>query len=382
MHIAFLTPEFPHSKVANCAGLGTSIKNLANELVKLKHRVTVFVYSQDSTEVFDDNGISIHKIAYKKHSFLSWYFYRKDIQKCINKYIKKENIDLLEAADWTGITAFMKLNCKLVLRLHGSDAYFCHLENRKQKRKNYFFEKKALNTADYLVSVSEFTANVTKRLFNLQQNIDIIHNGIDTGKFNSSKLPNESNKLLYFGSIIRKKGVLELAKIFNIIIEENPDTQLTLLGKDVVDVFENTSTFGLFKELLSHKAKQQITHISEVPYNKVKLHIKKASVVILPSFAEAFPMTWLEAMAMQKAVVTSDIGWAKELMIDGKTGFAIHPKKHQLFADKIIRLLSNTELNSKMGENARKHIEQNFALEKIAMQNIEFYKKIISSENA
>ena len=133
MQIAFLTSEYPHPKIAQSAGLGTSIKNLATELTKLKHRVYVFVYSQGSTEIFDDNGISVHKIAFKKYSLMGWYFYRKYIQNYINKTIQKENIDLLEAPDWTGITAFMKISCPLVVRLHGSDAYFCHLENRKQK---------------------------------------------------------------------------------------------------------------------------------------------------------------------------------------------------------------------------------------------------------
>ncbi len=382
MHIAFLTSEYPHPKINQSAGLGTSIKNLATELTKLKHKVSVFVYSQDVTEVFDNNGITIHKTAYKKHTILSWYFYRKDIQEYINKIIQNENIQLLEAPDWTGITAFMKFRCPLVIRLHGSDAYFCHLENRKQKKKNYFFEMKGLKSADEIVSVSEFTAQKTISIFRLQKKIEVIHNGIDIENFSVSKLPNENKNLLYFGSIIRKKGVLELARIFNFIVDENPDAQLTLLGKDVIDIFENQSTLTLFRGLLSDKAKQQVIHVSEVPYNEVKEHIETASVVVLPSFAEAFPMTWLEAMAMGKALVTSNIGWATELMIDGETGFIEDPINHQLYANKILQLLNDSTLNNSMGMNARKHIEQNFSQQKMTKQNIVFYKKIIDSEIA
>ncbi len=360
MNIAFLTPEYPHSKISDCAGLGTSIKNLATELVKLKHCVFVFVYSQDITETFEDKGITIHKIAYKKHPFLSWYFYRKDLQKYINKTIQKENIKLIEAPDWTGITAFMKLKCPLVIRLHGSDAYFCHLENRKQKKKNYFFEKIALQHADELVSVSEFTANVTRELFRLNKKIEIIYNGVDINQFRNENNATEPNSILYFGSIIRKKGVLELAKIFNFVVEKNTNAQLILLGRDVIDVFEKKPTFVLFNELLSSKAKQQVKHISEVPYKEVKLYIEKASVVVLPSFAEAFPMTWLESMAMEKALVTSDIGWATEMMIDHETGFLVNPKDHQMYAEKLQVLLENDILAKSLGKKARELVIDKF----------------------
>jgi len=57
--------------------------------------------------------------------------------------------------DWTGISAFMNLKCPIVIKCHGSDTYFCALEKRKQKFKNYFLEKKALKSADYILSVSK-----------------------------------------------------------------------------------------------------------------------------------------------------------------------------------------------------------------------------------
>ena len=57
MHIAFLTPEYPHPKIQHSAGLGTSIKNLVAALVRKDVKVTVFVYGQPKAEVFEENGI-------------------------------------------------------------------------------------------------------------------------------------------------------------------------------------------------------------------------------------------------------------------------------------------------------------------------------------
>jgi len=380
MNIAFLTPEYPHPNIKYSAGIGTSIKNLASELIKRDCKVTIFVYGQDVDEVIEDKSIKIYKIAHKKYIFGGWYLYRKHLQNEINKYIKSEKIQLIEAPDWTGITAFIKFKCLLVIRLHGSDTYFCHLEGRKQKFKNFIFEKWALKSADYLVSVSKFTATLTKKLFNITKKIRVINNGIDTTKFltiNTEVIP---NTILYFGSIIRKKGVLELANIFNLVIEKIPEASLILLGQDIVDNFENKSSIELFFEKLSEPAKKNVKYIPQVAYNEVRNFIEKASVIVLPSFAEAFPMTWLEAMAMEKALVTSNIGWAPEMMIDGETGYTVHPKKHKIYSDKIIQLLDNDHLRTTFGKNARQRITENFSKEIIYKKNIKYYKSIIGSK--
>ena len=60
MHIAYLTPEYPHDKISHSGGMGTSVKNLVTELVKNGHEITVFVYGQSTDEVFTENGIHFH----------------------------------------------------------------------------------------------------------------------------------------------------------------------------------------------------------------------------------------------------------------------------------------------------------------------------------
>ncbi|PCH53428.1 MAG: glycosyl transferase [Flavobacteriaceae bacterium] len=377
MNIAFLTSEYPHPKIANSAGIGTSIKNLALALVSKGHKVTIFVYSENCEAVFQEKNITIHKIAYKKYPMFSWFFYRKKIQNYINAIIKKDAIDLIEAPDWTGITAFMKFKCPLVIRMHGTDAYFCSLEGRKQKVKNYIFEKIALKSANHIVSVSEFTAIKTKKIFKLKNDITVIHNGIDTQYFSPSLEKVEPNTILYFGSIIRKKGVLELASIFNEVTKRNTKAKLILIGHDVKDILEQKSTRTLFEQKLTIQAKNNVQFIEKVTYYKIKDYISKSSVVVLPSFAEAFPMTWLEAMAMGKALVTSNIGWANELMVIEETGFMISPSNHKKYAEKINKLLADAKLNSKFGTNARERIEENFSNQIIVEKNIKFYQSIL-----
>ncbi|MFV8226681.1 glycosyltransferase family 4 protein [Christiangramia aquimixticola] len=377
MHIAFLTPEYPHSTCNASGGLGTSLKNLGRSLVQHGIRVSVVVYGQDKKYNFKENGIEFYLIAQKKYKIGGWYLYRKYLQNFLNELSKKENIDLIEAADWTGITAFMKLNVPLVVRMHGSDTYFCALEKRKQKWKNKWFEEKALKNADHLISVSEFTGLKTLELFNLKKNFKVISNGVNLKEFPIEDQNILENQIFYFGSLIRKKGVLELASIFNLLVEIRQDVQLLIAGKDVKDEMEKTSTLALFQSKLTKKAKQNFKYVGEVEYTKIKFYIETAAVVVLPSFAEAFPMTWLEAMAMNKALVTSNIGWAKEIMIDGETGYMVNPEDHELYAEKLLILLGDKTLRNAMGRRSRRRILENFSTEIIAPENINFYNSVL-----
>ena len=251
MHIAFLTSEYPHELASRSAGIGASIKNITAGLVK-HARVSIFIYGQDKEVVIRENGVTLHFIKHKKFKFFSWFFYRKHLQNYINSYIAKEHITAIEVPDWTGISAFMNLKCPIVIKCHGSDTYFCALEKRKQKFKNYFLEKKALKSADYILSVSKFTAETTKRLFNLSKRIETIPNSLDSTKFIPKPIAESNLTILYFGTLIRKKGVLEIPLYLNKVVEDYPDCQFVFAGSDVLDYETNTSTWGLMMNLMTN----------------------------------------------------------------------------------------------------------------------------------
>ncbi len=380
MHLAFLTPEYPHIKTNPAAGIGTSINNMVTALAEKGIKVSIFIYGQSTNEIFTEGGIKFYLIKQRKYKVLGWYLHRKFLENYLNKAIVQEKIDAMEAPDWTGITAFMKLKCPVVIRFHGSDAYFCQLENRPQKKKNFWFEKKALAGADHLLSVSKFTAGKTGAIFGLKKEIEVITNSVDVGYFFPRNIAVEPNTILYFGSIIRKKGVLELAAIFNLIVAKKPEARLLFAGKDVKDHITCSSTKQLIIDKLSPAAKINTEWLGVLPYEKVLAQIATANVVVLPSLAEALPMTWLEAMAMEKALVTSDIGWAKEVMIDGNTGFTVDPKDHQKYAAKILQLLNEPALALKMGKAAREQVVAKFSNSVVVEKNIGFYEGIVKRQ--
>ncbi|MBF2708247.1 glycosyltransferase family 4 protein [Flavobacterium soyangense] len=407
MKIAFLTPEYPHPITGSSGGIGTSIKNLAIGLLQQGHSVRVLVYGQKEEGVFDDTGITIQQIKNVKLKGLSWWLTRKKLECIVNQLYANQEIDLVEAPDWTGITSFIQpRKCPIVIRLNGSDTYFCHLDHRPVKWMNKFHERRALKKADGLLSVSQFTADLTNKVFGLHKKFTIIPNSIDVDFFNVNGKNNDQQNLsissspviarneailwrgvvgediiLYFGSLIRKKGLLELPFIFNAVIEKNREAKLVLVGKDVPDIVSGLhSTWQMMQELFTPEAMQNVSYLGSVPYPEIKKQIDLATVCVFPSFAEALPVSWIEAMAIQKAVVASDIGWAKEIITDGVEGFLVHPKEHHQYANRILELLENSELQQKFGIAARKKIVNTFSIEIVAKQSLLFYEGIIKSK--
>ena len=215
MHIAYLTPEYPHPRLGNAGGMGTSIKNLATTIARDGHQVSIFVYGQKCDEVFNEQGITFHVIKKRTYRLGGFYFYRKHIEKYVNDNCR--DVDIIEAPDWTGITAFMSLRKPLIIRFHGSDTYFCHIEGRKQKWKNAFFEKQAVIKAKAFIAPTTFAGEKSVALFNQPlEKLSVIHYGLELDKFvNSNPESFEYGRLLNVGTLIRKKGVFQLIEIFN-----------------------------------------------------------------------------------------------------------------------------------------------------------------------
>lgn len=378
MKFAFLTPEFPG--FSHSGGIGTSIYNLSKGLIKKGNIVNIILYGQDKDEFLTFNNLNIYKVKNIKIKGFSLYFSVKKIQNLINILYKQDKIDFIEVPDWTGISAFLNVSCPVIMRLNGSDSYFCFLESRSVKYKNKFLEKRAFSKANKIISVSHFTGKLTNSVFNLRRNFEVIPNSVDSDFFSPcvSKDFHEPY-ILYFGTLIRKKGVLEIPYIFNEIYKEHKNIKLILIGKDAFDICSgNYSTWSLMKRCFSDNALKNVIYKGVVNYGEVKNYILNSLVCFFPSYAEALPVSWLEVMSMQKVIVASDIGWAKEIINNKVDGFLVNPKDHIGFANTIISLLSDSSLRSKISISAREKILNKFSHDVVASQNINFYSNLLS----
>lgn len=85
-------------------------------------------------------------------------------------------------------------------------------------------------------------------------------------------------------------------------------------------------------------------------------------VIVHPSYAnEGVPQSILQALAMKKAVVASDIGAISEVVIHKETGLLIKPRDPKLLAKKVIKLFQKPDLRVRLGENGRNLVTQNYS---------------------
>ncbi len=129
--------------------------------------------------------------------------------------------------------------------------------------------------------------------------------------------------------------------------------------------------------LFDSKAIKNVHYIGPKTPEDLREEIQKATICVFPSFAEAFPLSWLEAMAMEKAVVASNVGWGPELVNHGVDGLLAHPKDHDQFAEHVITLLNDPNRVRQLGKNARKSAVNKFSNEVIASESLRFYKTYI-----
>lgn len=377
-HVGYIVSHYPHKVFGHDGGLGTSVFNLA-EMLSQKIKVSVFVYGQDKDFVIKEGNHTIYSIKNIKRE-PGFYYNRKHIETFINKKIAEEQIQIIEAPDWTGITAFMRFSIPLVIRFHGSDTYFCHIEGRKQKWKNKFFERVAVTGADAFVAPTAYAGKVSKELFKLSREVKTIHYGIRLENFENNEPENFTEGLiLYLGTLIRKKGVLELPGIFKNVLKKYPKAKLVLAGSDAPDIQTgNKSTWKLVQDMMDKEMKERVEYMGRIPYGNVREMVKRANVCVFPTYAETLGMVTIESMAMQKPVVNSNIGWAQELMEDGRSGFLVHPSDHDLFAKRIVSVLESKAYAIEIGKEARNYVTGKFDIRKQVEKNMEFYSQLLS----
>jgi len=378
MHISYITTEYPHSNLPPAGGIGSFVKTMADSLVKEGHQVTVFLCFSNEDKEWIDDDIRIVQIKIKSHSKTGILTNRLYIKNVIKRYVERHNIQLIEAPDWEGIHAFCSFKTPIITRIHGSVTYFNSLEKRKTPKIIRFLEKRALKKSTAVVAVSNFAGKTTGEVFGIQKfKYTTIYNGIDTTKFVNSESRPEEYTILYFGTLIRKKGVLEIPYIFEKVVEKLPQAKLILAGKDAIDPIEKISTWTLMQNSFSETLAKNVSYVGAVPYSEISKLIQESTLCIFPSFAEAFPISWLEAMALEKALITSDIGWANESIKNDESGFLMNPKNHSAYADKIVMVLNDAAFARHLGEKARERVVHFFDQKLILEQNINFYKSLI-----
>ena len=222
--------------------------------------------------------------------------------------------------------------------------------------------------------------------------LKVIFRGINVDYFNSKnisvlkqeKLKQEwdlsSNKftILLPGRLTYWKGQEKFIESLNILIEDYnvANFQAIILGSDQGRKVYSKKLINLVERYNLNKKVKFIQHCKEMP-----LAYSLADVIVSSSVEpEAFGRVSVEAQAMGKPIIASDIGGSKETVVNKKTGFLYNhddPRELAKSLNTVIQL-SSDELKS-IGNEGRKNIIKKFYVEIMCQSNLKEYKKLIKN---
>ena len=99
---------------------------------------------------------------------------------------------------------------------------------------------------------------------------------------------------------------------------------------------------------------------------------------VLSSKAEGFSNSILEYMAAARPVVVTDVGGAREAVVDGETGYVVLPGDDEAMAERIISLLNHTVEARAMGDKARKRVEEKFSCQAQLEREESLYDRLLA----
>lgn len=195
----------------------------------------------------------------------------------------------------------------------------------------------------------------------LKEKCKIIPNGIDCERFSKkrTKVPQAPNYIVgYSGRIVQIKDIKTLLHAARYVVDKLPNTKFILMGPTD-------------EEKLYYEECQTLTHILGLeksvefvgPGNTAEFY-PNIDLLVLSSISEAQPLSLMEANLCRVPVVATDVGACRELLYGfskddveiGQSGIVVPIKAPEALGDAIIKLLTDVELNIKMGLNGEKRI--------------------------
>ena len=112
----------------------------------------------------------------------------------------------------------------------------------------------------------------------------------------------------------------------------------------------------------------------------IKEILSAIDILVIPSLLEGFPMITLEAMAMAKPIIATNIDGITEQITDGINGILTPPKDSSAIAQAIITLINNRGKAKAMGLAARKKVEQEFSVDKMVAETEKVYLSLLRDD--
>jgi glycosyltransferase involved in cell wall biosynthesis len=189
--------------------------------------------------------------------------------------------------------------------------------------------------------------------------------GVDLDHFTPAPMPEPPVTFLFVGRLLRNKGLAELVDACRILAGRGVPFRTRILGP--LDPNPN----GITAERLEGWVREGIVeYLGEA--RDVRPALAQAHVMVLPSYGEGTPRSVLEAMAMGRAVVTTDAPGCRETVVDGQNGLLVPVGDPEALAAAMDRLVRDPALIGRFGAECRRVAEAKYDVRRVTSDILSF----------
>jgi glycosyltransferase involved in cell wall biosynthesis len=196
--------------------------------------------------------------------------------------------------------------------------------------------------------------------------------GVDPNEFSPSQQtsPMDPPVVFYAGHLVPAKGVDHLVRAMSEVHRVVPQARLVLAG----DGFDRPRLEQMAKDLGIDGCTD---FLGSVPFYTMPERFRQCTIFCLPTLAEAFGLSLLQAMSTGKPVVASAVGGIPHFVENGKSGHLVAPSDPQALAQALIDLLTQPELMAQMGQYNRQRVLDHYSWSAVVDQIEALYEKVL-----
>jgi glycosyltransferase involved in cell wall biosynthesis len=192
--------------------------------------------------------------------------------------------------------------------------------------------------------------------------------GVDLKKFCHHPEPGGVVRVVLPARMLRDKGVVEFAAAIGRLHSRHIEVEGILAGPLDPQNPENLTQ----TELLNLEQRYGVAWIGQV--DDVVTLLSQSHIVCLPSYREGLPKALMEACAVGRAIVTTDVPGCRDVVENGVTGVLVPDRQVAPLAEALEKLISDPALRQRMGLAARARAEREFGIEQVIQQTLILYK--------
>lgn len=365
---------FPADPLKPHGGVEAVSVNLVKKLAEnadFHVNVVTFDRAVDKPQQYFWNNAQIHRLPLGKKSLLR--FAVGEGRTRLKASIASLGADLVHCHDTYGIMV-KGIDMPRVLTIHGfiyQDTLY--QEGPTSRLRSMLWErieKAAWADHSHIIAISPY---VREKLSGITQAfIHDIENPIDEECFSVVRAP-DGKTVLSAGVICERKNTLGLLEACRMIVDRDPSVKIRIAGPASSASYEDRVT----EFIRSCDLTRNVTLLGGVSSDRLRFELSRAAVFALVSFEEGAPMVIEEAMAARVPVVASNRCGMPYMIRDGETGFLVNPHDSADIAGAIERIISDEQLQTAMGERARRIAEELFHPTVVVRRTGEVYRKTI-----